>query len=255
MNTTDDINELLTYDISGDGRSVRMHFKDVAGRAQQIDISLTCVNALMRTLPRTVQDVAREHYDDPDMMVTYPLGRHWAFFYQDRNAHVLTLSTPDEFSLSFALSEAQLRQVGKTAPKTADELTDVELVGREADSQDLVNYEPIDDMPAIRITFKQSDETKQSLVFPIVCLVSLMMTLPAINVAALRVQHKDPTLTIAYPVEHFEVLYGSNMNTRILTLKTLEGFSISYSMSETQQHDIGQANFSLSSTESPRLMH
>jgi hypothetical protein len=78
---------------------------------------------------------------------------------------------------------------------------------------ELTTYETAEDGSSIRMHAKDVRRQPLSLTFTIECLNGLIMTLPKMVLNALRRRHKDPTLTIAYPLARFEVLLGSDLRT------------------------------------------
>ena len=59
--------------------------------------------------------------------------------------------------------------------------------------------------------------------------------------AALRRRFKNPAMRMTYPLSRFVLEIGLDRSTRILTLETLDGFQVSFSLSEEQCREIGEA--------------
>jgi hypothetical protein len=109
------------------------------------------------------------------------------------------------------------------------------------DVQKLTRFETADDGLSIEVLVQDSAGRPASLSFPIECLTSLIMTLPGMVTSALQRRQRDPTLRVVFPLQEFEVELSSNPDTRILTLKTLDGFAVSFGLSEDQCRRIGCA--------------
>src|ERR1700676_3233128 len=99
---------------------------------------------------------------------------------------------------------------------------------------ELTSYETAEDGSVIRMHARDASRQPVALSFTIECLNSLVMTLPGMVLSTLRKRHKDPGLTIAYPLARFEVLLGADLQTRILTLMTPDGFTVSFRLNEAQ---------------------
>lgn len=109
------------------------------------------------------------------------------------------------------------------------------------DVRKLNRFETADNGSSIKILVEDAAGRPVSLSFPIECLTSLIMTLPGMVTAAVQHQQKDPTLRVTFPLEQFEVELSPDLETRILTLRTPDGFAVSFSLSEEQCRGIGCA--------------
>jgi hypothetical protein len=114
-------------------------------------------------------------------------------------------------------------------------------MGPGIDVRKLTRFETADDGFSIKILVEDATGRPATLSFPIECLTSLIMTLPEMVTAAVQRQQKDPTLRVTFPLEQFEVELSSDLDTRILTLRTSDGFAVSFSLSEEQCRGIGCA--------------
>jgi hypothetical protein len=109
------------------------------------------------------------------------------------------------------------------------------------DIEKLTRFETADDGSSIEMLVEDIAGRSASLSFPIECLTSLIMTLPGMVTSAVQRRQKDPTLRVVFPLQQFEVELSSNLDTRILTLMTPDGFAVSFSLSEDQCRKIGCA--------------
>jgi hypothetical protein len=92
------------------------------------------------------------------------------------------------------------------------------------------------------VAFGVADEEGQAgaLVLPAECLRALMMTLPDMMRRALRLQHGDPSFRLVYAVTEWEIERSTHQGTLILTLRTRDGFHVSFGMSATDLREMGE---------------
>jgi hypothetical protein len=83
---------------------------------------------------------------------------------------------------------------------------------------------------AVRLGFVDASGQQCAIALPIDCLSALLMTLPALATAALRVQHGDPSPRIVYPLEKFRLESVAGDPVAILTLATADGFEVSFGL-------------------------
>jgi hypothetical protein len=121
-------------------------------------------------------------------------------------------------------------------------------MGRDIEVRKLTRFETADDGTSIKILVEDATGQPATLSFPIECLTSLIMTLPRMVTAAVQRQQKDPTLRVTFPLEQFEVELSPDLDTRILTLTTPDGFAVSFSLSEEQCRGIGCAGLERTGT-------
>lgn len=94
-----------------------------------------------------------------------------------------------------------------------------------------------------RIAIGVADEEGQAgaLMLPVECLKALMMTLPEMMRQALQLQHGDPSLRLVYPVASWELEQSTQPRTFIVTLRTPDGFHVSFAMTANDLRQIGEA--------------
>ena len=80
-----------------------------------------------------------------------------------------------------------------------------------------------------------------SLHLPSTFLQQLILTLPNLALKAMRAQHNDDTLRIVYPAHTCTVELASDQRTFILTLRTEDGFHVSFGLSAEQCETIGDS--------------
>ena len=103
----------------------------------------------------------------------------------------------------------------------------------------LTFFETSVDGAAIKMHLEDAAGRAFSICFPLDCLQSLIMTLPNMVTSAVQRLYRDPTLRVTYPVAEFQLELGSDLSTRILTLATVDGFAVSFSLTAEQCQEIG----------------
>jgi hypothetical protein len=109
------------------------------------------------------------------------------------------------------------------------------------DVRKLTRFEAAEDGLSIVMHVEDTAGRPASLCFPIDCLTSLIMTLPAMVTSALQQRQKDPTVRVVFPLQQFDLELSANLETRILTLKTPDGFAVSFSLGEVECLRLGCA--------------
>lgn len=71
----------------------------------------------------------------------------------------------------------------------------------------------------------------------------LVMTLPGLIEKALRAKYRDATLRYCHPTGDYFVEQASDPNALIVTMRTPDGFGVSFSMSRQQADILGDALF------------
>src|SRR5438034_11761521 len=113
--------QLTTFDLTPDGESVSIHVTDDQGSPTTLVLPSECLHALMMTLPEIVRRSLQARFHDPSMRVVYPVGS-WNI---ERSAVpgnvIITLGTPDGFSVSFGLSPLELLRMWTQSASTNPE--------------------------------------------------------------------------------------------------------------------------------------
>ena len=78
--------------------------------------------------------------------------------------------------------------------------------------------------------------------FPTDVLSSLIMTLPQMLTAAIQRRRNDPGARLVYPLAEFRTELSTDLSTRILTLKTLDGFIVSFAVSDDQFRELARSH-------------
>jgi hypothetical protein len=107
-----EIGRLITFETATDGAAVRLVAADIAGRTIGIILTIETVSALLMTLPRMASDAIKRAHDDPTMRITYP-ARDFKIELSSGNSRILTIGTPDGFTVSFSLTEELSQRLGE----------------------------------------------------------------------------------------------------------------------------------------------
>ncbi len=104
------------------------------------------------------------------------------------------------------------------------------------------------------ITIGVADEEGRAgaLMLPAACLKELMMTLPEMMRRALRLQHDDPSLRLVYRTAGWEVERSTVPGTFIVTLRTPDGFHVSFALTAADLSQMADAPHEASLEATPR---
>lgn len=98
---------LTTWSVSPDGRRARLGFADGDGDLCRVELPVEAVNGLLMTLPLVLQAAMRRR-GDASARIVQPLGTWRLEEAAEPGTLILTLRTPDGFSVAFALAPGEL---------------------------------------------------------------------------------------------------------------------------------------------------
>jgi hypothetical protein len=107
-----EIVRLINFETASDGAAVRLIIEDISGGTLGIVLSVNVLTALLMTLPAMASSAARRANDDPSVRITYPL-REFQIELTPDHLRILTIGTPDGFSVSFSLTEELSQELGE----------------------------------------------------------------------------------------------------------------------------------------------
>ena len=84
---------------------------------------------------------------------------------------------------------------------------------------------------------------------------ALAMTLPGLIDKALQRRFGDQNLRYAYPLQSWMVEQSSDPTQSMVTLRTVDGFSVCFSIPRQQQSELGEALVAQPVTETTRRAH
>src|SRR5271169_3882004 len=111
----------------------------------------------------------------------------------------------------------------------------------EFDTQSLTTCEVTADGGAISLGFVDSAGNPATIKLSLNQVGSLAMTLPALIDKALRTRFGDQSLRYAYPLASWAVERSSDPTQGMMTLRTVDGFSVCFSIPREQQSALGEA--------------
>lgn len=102
----------------------------------------------------------------------------------------------------------------------------------------LTTFSVAADGASVAIGIADEEGQAGALMLPAECLKALMMTLPEMMRQALRLQRGDPTLRLVYPAASWEVEQSTRPKTFIVTLRTPDGFDVSFALTAKDLREI-----------------
>jgi hypothetical protein len=122
----------------------------------------------------------------------------------------------------------------------------------EIDTQALTTCEVADDGGAISLGFVDSTGTPATIRLSLNQVGALAMTLPGLIDKALQTRFGDQSLRYAYPLASWLVEQSSDPTQTMVTLRTVDGFSVCFSIPRQQQSELGEALVAQKSNVAPR---
>ena len=111
----------------------------------------------------------------------------------------------------------------------------------EIDTQALTTCEVAADGGAISLGFVDSDGKPATIRLSLNQVGALAMTLPGLIDKALQTRFGDQSLRYAYPLASWKVEQSSDPTQGMVTLRTVDGFSVCFSIPREQQSELGEA--------------
>jgi len=111
----------------------------------------------------------------------------------------------------------------------------------EIDTQALTTCEVAPDGGAISLGFVDASGKPATIRLSLNQVGALAMTLPGLIDKALQARFGDQSLRYAYPLASWMVEQSSDPTQGMVTLRTVDGFSVSFSIPREQQSELGEA--------------
>src|SRR6195256_7018255 len=111
----------------------------------------------------------------------------------------------------------------------------------EIDSQALTTCDVSQDGGAISLSFADTIGNPATIRLSLDQAGALSMTLPGLIDRALQTRFGDQSLRYAYPLESWVVEQSSDPTQGMVTLRTVDGFSVCFSIPRQQQSELGEA--------------
>ncbi len=97
---------LTDCQVDGSGELFRLNVACVDGRPASVILPVDCLRSLMMTLPDAIERALRARHGDDTLKVVYPMGGWSLHTAEGSQGMILTITTPDGFSVSFTLTQA-----------------------------------------------------------------------------------------------------------------------------------------------------
>ena len=120
MNTRIDIKGLARFETGDDGASISLIVEDVSGRSIRLRFPTDVLSSLIMTFPQMVTAAIQRRRNDPSARLVYPLAESRTELSTDLSTRILTLKTPDGFTVSFAVSDDQFRELARSGAQSAE---------------------------------------------------------------------------------------------------------------------------------------
>jgi hypothetical protein len=111
----------------------------------------------------------------------------------------------------------------------------------EIDSNALTTCEVAKDGGAILLSFVDATGNPATIRLPLNQVSALAMTLPGLIDKALRTRFADQSLRHAYPLASWVLEQSSDPTKNMVTLRTMDGFSVRFSIPRRLQVELGEA--------------
>jgi hypothetical protein len=120
MNTSISITGLARFETGDDGTSISLVADDDTGHSLRLTFPTTVLSSLIMTLPQIMTAAVQRQRNDPSTRVVYPLSESRMELSTDFATRILTLMTADGFTVSFAVTNEQFRELVRSDARLAD---------------------------------------------------------------------------------------------------------------------------------------
>jgi hypothetical protein len=104
------------------GELFRLGFACADGSQASVVLPVDCLRSLLMTLPNVIERALRARYGDHTLKVVYPIGGWSLHSAEGSEDLILTVTTPDDFKVSFSLTQADASKLatslGQVDPET-----------------------------------------------------------------------------------------------------------------------------------------
>jgi hypothetical protein len=111
----------------------------------------------------------------------------------------------------------------------------------EIDTKALTTCEVAPDGGAVSLGFVDTNGRPATIRLSLNQVGALAMTLPGLIDKALQTRYGDQSLRYAYPLASWSVEQSSDPKQGMVTLRTVDGFSVCFSIPRQQQSELGEA--------------
>ena len=107
------VRSLTHFTVCCSGRHVEVGFTDQMGEPVSLELPQECLSALLMTLPRMIEMALRRRTGNPALRQVYPLGDWQLHLGSEPESMIISLATPDGFSVSFCAPFQQAAELGE----------------------------------------------------------------------------------------------------------------------------------------------
>ena len=111
----------------------------------------------------------------------------------------------------------------------------------EIETQALTSCEVAADGKMISLGFVDTAGNPATIRLPLTEVGALAMTLPTLIDKALQARFRDDSLRYAYPLQSWVIEQSTDPRHGMVTLKTVDGFSVCFSIPRERQSELGEA--------------
>jgi hypothetical protein len=115
-----DIKRLARFETGEGGASISLVAEDAAGRTRRLTFPTEVLSSLIMTLPEMLTAAIQRQRNDPTARLVYPLAESTIELSTDLSTRILTLKTPDGFTVSFAVSDDQFGEIVRSYARSAE---------------------------------------------------------------------------------------------------------------------------------------
>lgn len=108
---------LANFVVSPDGSRISINVIDEESKPASLVLPSESLRSLIMSMPEMMQQALRRRYRDPSLRLVYPLGKWSLETSTEPGKLILTLSTPDSFAVSFAVTGRELKQFAHAAKR------------------------------------------------------------------------------------------------------------------------------------------
>jgi hypothetical protein len=113
------IKSLARFETGEGGASISLVAEDAAGRTTRLTFPTEVLSSLNMTLPQMLTAAIQRQRNDPTARLVYPLAESRTELSTDLSTRILTLETPDGFTVSFAVSDEQFGEIVRSYARSA----------------------------------------------------------------------------------------------------------------------------------------
>jgi hypothetical protein len=119
MSARIDIKSLARFETGEGGASISLVAEDAAGRVMRLTFPTEVLSSLIMTLPQMLTAAIQRQRNDPTARLVYPLAESRTELSTDLLTRILTLKTPDGFTVSFAVTDEQFGEIVRSYARSA----------------------------------------------------------------------------------------------------------------------------------------